>query len=177
MSGLWSRTLVYLGLREEPEDHVEWDVLEAADPGDVTPVPAPTAPTGRAPAPRAVVRPPDAAVAAVRPIRAVPSDAAATDAAGDRVAVVQVVVFDDVETVGAHHRSGRPVLLDVSACERPVARRVIDFISGLTYASGGGLRRVSQGGFLLLPAGVELDAAERTRLERLGYPVDGPERG
>ncbi len=166
MSGIWERTLVYLGLREEPEDHVEWDVLESADAASV-----PSRPTGRP-----VVRPPDASpapVAGVRPLRGVPAQAASPAPRDpDRVAVVQVRVFDDVEAVGQNHRAGRPVLFDVSGCERPVDRRVIDFVSGVTYASGGSLRRLTRGGFLLMPAGVTLGAAERERLARLGFPVD-----
>ena len=48
---VWSRTLVYLGLREEPDDAVDWQVVEDAGPADedVRPrssaaAPAPAAP-------------------------------------------------------------------------------------------------------------------------------------
>ena len=179
MSGFWARTLVYLGLREEPEDHVEWDVLEAADPADVAPASrtAPQRPAARAPevrpaatpAPRTAPREP---VADVRPLRGVPGPADAPDAAeGGRVTVVQLRVFDDVEAAARGHLEGHPVLLDVSGAAAPDDRRAIDFLSGVAYVSGGSLRRLTRGGFLMLPRGVRLDAVERDRLERLGYPV------
>lgn len=174
MSGLWARTLVYLGLREEPDDHVEWDVLEAAT-GEV--------PGGagdeRGGAARPVVRPPDrpdravAAVADVRPFRAPAPVSPAAEPAAERVAVVHVRAFDDVEAAGAAHRAGRPVLIDISGCGAPTDRRVVDFVAGITYATGGSLRRLTRGGYLLLPRGVELSPAEQRRLAQLGLPVDG----
>lgn len=172
MSGIWARTLVYLGLREEPDDHVEWDVLEAAT-GEVPP-----APVGRdrGAGARPVVRPPDPPVADVRPLRATAPTGAVASPPADRVTVVQVRAFDDVEAAGAGHRAGRPVLIDISACEAPTDRRVIDFVAGMTFASGGTFRRVSRGGYLLLPRGVALSPVEQERLARLGFPVEGGPR-
>lgn len=180
MSGFWARTLVYLGLREEPEDHVEWDVLEAADPEAVVPA----APAGRTTDPRPSSRaadvrpvapvPPRAVqdpVADVRPLRAAPEDGD-----GGRIAVVQLRVFDDVEAAARDHRDGRAVLLDVTAASAPDDRRAIDFLSGVVYASGGTLRRLTRGAFLLLPRGLELGPAQRERLERLGYVDAGGAR-
>ena len=183
MSGFWARTLVYLGLREEPEDHVVWDALEASDGADVTPAPRAAAsrstarPSEVRPAPAPAVRPaPREPVADVRPLRGLPDpeDTADVGRGGDgaRVAVVQLRVFDDVEAAARGHREGLPVLLDVGAATSPDDRRAIDFLSGVAYVSGGTLRRLTRGAFLMLPRDVELDAAERDRLERLGYPVD-----
>jgi cell division inhibitor SepF len=176
MSGFWQRTLIYLGLREEPDDRVEWDVLAAAGSEGVAPVPAATA--ASSPAQRPVRRPPDAPAAATNvrtlhettPVTAPAAPRSAGAAA--RVAVVQLRAFDDVEAVGANHRDRRPVLLDIGACDHPTARRVIDFVSGLTYATGGSLRRVTARGYLLLPDGVALDADERARLAQAGYPIE-----
>jgi cell division inhibitor SepF len=179
MSGLWTRTLVYLGLKEEPDDAVDWDVLEAADPEEAY-VPR-TSAVRRA----AVQEPPmtRGAVERGRPasVSSGPAPAAESSnvrelrtpqvAAGDRTAVVQVRVFDDVEAVGSRHRQGRAVLFDVSACPKDVARRVVDFTSGLTYASRGRLVRVAPRVFLLLPDGFELPEEERRRLAGLGYDL------
>jgi len=168
VSGIWARTLVYLGLREEPEDHIEWDVLASAETA-ASGTAAPEAPAE--PAERPVRRPPSAepaAVAGVRPIRTAPSTAP-SDATGDRVAVVQLRTFDDIEAAGAAHRAGRPVLLDLTAAGRADGQRALDFLGGVLYATGGALRRLVRGVFLLLPDGVELSADERSRLARLGY--------
>jgi cell division inhibitor SepF len=169
----WVRTLVYLGLREEEEDHFDWNALEDTDPGVSSP--GTVGPSAGSSA--RIVRP-DAPSAAeprvefsnVRPLRG------GLDVSAERVAVVQVHVFDDVEAIGARYRLRHPVLFDVSGCSREVARRAVDFVSGLTYASRGSLRRTAQKAFLLVPEGVDIPLDERRRLAQLGYDVDGVAR-
>jgi len=166
---VWTRTLVYLGLREETEDAVDWQGLDDAEPA-VRQVPGQQ--RGR-PAPEAAVRPAPSATSAagstsnVRPLRA------GLDVSSERVAVVQVRVFDDVEAIGSRYRLRHPVLFDVSACTREVARRTVDFVAGLTYASRGTLRRTAPRAFLLVPEGLDIPLDERRRLAQLGYDVEG----
>jgi cell division inhibitor SepF len=180
---MWARTLVYLGLREEPEDAVDWRILEDAGPQD-RPVDPPSG-SGRGSSPaiaREASRGPSARPTAarstgsdapapgasnVRPLRA------GLDVAAERVAVVQVRVFEDVEAIGSRYRLRHPVLFDVSACTREVARRTVDFVAGLTYASHGTLRRTASRAFLLIPEGVDISLEERRRLAQLGYDVEG----
>ena len=163
---MWSRTLIYLGLREEPDDVVgDWQVVE--DEPEVPEARRP-APVPAAPAPAA--RRPEVASSNVRPLRS------GVDIAGDRVSVVQVRVFDDVEAIGSRYRQRQPVLFDVSGCSREVGRRAVDFVSGLTYASHGSLRRTAPRAFLLVPDGVDIPLDERRRLSQLGYDVEGSAR-
>lgn len=159
---MWSRTLIYLGLREEPDDIVgDWQVV---DDEPETPETRRAAPV-TTPAPTA--KRPEVAASNVRPLRS------GVDIAGDRVSVVQVRVFDDVETIGSRYRQRQPVLFDVSGCSRDVGRRAVDFVSGLTYASHGSLRRAAPRAFLLVPDGVDIPLDERRRLGQLGYDVEG----
>lgn len=160
MSGVWRKTLVYLGLVEEPEEHD--DLPEQFD------EPAEPARAVRGAEPRT---PPN-----VRPLR-VPEPGAAhvravTRPAGARVTVVQLREFEDVEEVGSRYRSGQAVVLDVAALEKTVARRVLDFVSGMTYALQGRLSPAGSRAFLLVPEGVEVDEDERRRLTDLGYRGD-----
>jgi cell division inhibitor SepF len=168
---VWTRTLVYLGLREEPDD-VDWSRLEGSETGDAAHA---TPPAGLAEA-RAGIR-----VAAPGPsgpsgssnVRSLRSG---LDVSSERVAVVQVHAFDDVETIGSRYRLRNAVLFDMSGCEKDVARRVLDFVSGLTYATRGVLVRVAGRAFLLTPEGVDLPLDERRRLGQLGYEVGGVQR-
>jgi cell division inhibitor SepF len=167
----WGRTLVYLGLREEAEDQVDWQALDSTDAdwtpqGAVAPVVPPT-PAVRVSTAGPASRP---EVSNVRPLRS------GLDVSADRVAVVQVQVFDDVEAIGARYRLRHPVLFDVSGCSKEVARRVVDFVSGLTFASRGSLRRTAPRAFLLVPEGIDIPLDERRRLAQLGYDVDGVAR-
>jgi cell division inhibitor SepF len=167
---VWARTLVYLGLREEPDDQLDGYVLESDD--DVR-----TAPSAGPGAGAATLRPRIVATTpAVAPASNVRQLRGGLDVSSERVAVVQVREFDDVEAIGSRYRLRNPVLFDVSACSREVARRVVDFVSGLTFASRGSLRRTAPRAFLLVPEGVDIPLDERRRLAQLGYDVDGVAR-
>lgn len=159
---MWSRTLVYLGLREESDDVAgDWSVLE-----DEPEVAAPSRAAGVA-ATAPASRRPEVASSNVRPLRS------SVDIASDRVSVIQVRVFDDVEAIGSRYRQRQPVLFDVSGCSREVGRRAVDFVAGLTYASHGSLRRTAPRAFVLVPDGVDISLDERRRLSQLGYDVEG----
>lgn len=154
----WHRTLIYLGLKEEPEDAYD-EAYEYSgpvdDPGGAG---GPLAERGRSDV-------------TVRPLRPAPSPGGEgpTGGAGVRVAVVEISEFEDVESVGARYRTGQPVVFDASGAEAATARRVVDFVSGMTYLSRGALSKVGTRAFLLVPDGVELSDDERRRLSGLGY--------
>jgi cell division inhibitor SepF len=156
----WHRTLVYLGLKEEPEegydelpegyaaldhDEVARDFDPRARGGDVT----------------------------VRPLRPAGGADVAERAPSVRAAIVEIRGFEDVESVGARYRTGQPVLFDAGTADGATARRVLDFVSGMTYLSRGDLAKVGSRAFLLVPDGVALPDDERRRLAGLGYRV-GP---
>jgi cell division inhibitor SepF len=172
---LWGRTLVYLGLREESEDQVDWQVLESAgaETADRTSTVAAGATGASGLGQRTAMSSPQSHVAEVSNVRPLRSGLGVP---GERVAVVQVQVFDDVEVIGTRYRLRSPVLFDVSGCSREVARRAVDFVAGLTFASRGSLRRTAPKAFLLVPEGVDIPLDERRRLAQLGYDVDGVAR-
>lgn len=161
--GVWRKTLVYLGLVEEPEEHDELpEHFGRGDVGRPAPEPAPAARPGE-PSNVRPLRTPEPGAAHVR----------AVDGGNGRATVVAVNAFDDVEQVGARFRGGQPVVLDLTAIDKALARRVLDFVSGLTYALRGRLVPAGQRSFLLVPDGVGLSNEDRRRLEGLGYTVAG----
>ena len=89
-----------------------------------------------------------------------------------RTTVLEVEAFDDVEVVGARYRQGQPVLFDLRGVDPATARRVLDFVSGVTYALRGRLSKVGTRAFLLVPEGVELPPDERRRLDHMGYGIE-----
>ncbi len=187
MSAMWHRTLVYLGLKEEPEEGYDDppERLAVDDRGEVDErggearrrESARTSSRGSRPSSRGAVgadpttRMPSASddetnVHSLRTgdvtLRPAPSSAS-------RVAVVEVIDFEDVEAVGARYRTGQPVCFDASDAEAATARRVVDFVSGLTYALRGQLTKVGGRAFLLVPEGAAVSDTERARLRELGY--------
>ncbi len=59
--------------------------------------------------------------------------------------------FDQAQEVADAFKSGTPVIMNLEGTERDVARRLIDFGSGICYALDGTMEKVATGVYLLKP--------------------------
>ena len=59
--------------------------------------------------------------------------------------------FDQAQEVADKFKDGQPVIMNLEGTERDVARRLIDFASGLCYALDGSMEKVATGVYLLKP--------------------------
>jgi cell division inhibitor SepF len=98
-----------------------------------------------------------------RSIQAVPT------AAPVQVHLVVPRSFNDAQQIADKFKDGIPVILNLQSCEADLSKRLIDFVSGLTYALDGGMQRVADKVFLLTPRNVEVSAEERARLLERGF--------
>jgi FtsZ-interacting cell division protein YlmF len=73
-----------------------------------------------------------------------------------RFVVLRVNVFGDAREVAETLMAGVPVLLDLSGAETEVAKRVLDFSTGVVFGLASGMHRVDRNVFLLTPAGTEV---------------------
>lgn len=76
--------------------------------------------------------------------------------------------FGDAAGIADSFGAGRTIVLDVSAADKVTARRVIDFLSGVAYARGGTLSRISGGIYLVTPAGVSISGEMMSQIESGG---------
>jgi len=86
-----------------------------------------------------------------------------------RVHFVEPKNFNDVQDVADKFKDAIPVILNLQGTDTDLAKRLIDFSSGLTYALDGGMQRVADKVFLLTPRNVEVSAEERARLVEKGF--------
>jgi len=77
---------------------------------------------------------------------------------GLRVNIMEPSKFDEVAAIVDHLRERQPIIVVLEEADKELARRVIDFVSGATYALQGVTRRVSPGVFLFAPPNVEVSA-------------------
>jgi cell division inhibitor SepF len=178
MASLLKKTMLYLGLAPDeeydnpradapaPESEVRVvsrNVHPGSDgPRTVRAVPAVGALTSPEAVPDAVeLRPVRTSV--VRPL---PKAAAA------KPHTVAPRSFDDAQEVGDRFKTSQPVILNLFGLDRDLSRRLIDFASGVCYALGGHMEKVTNGVYLLVPANVEVSAEERRRLSETGRERD-----
>jgi cell division inhibitor SepF len=77
--------------------------------------------------------------------------------------------FNDAQQVADEFKRSKPVIINLQNSDRELSKRLIDFASGMTYALGGGMQRISQGIFLLTPANVDVSAEEKARILERGF--------
>ena len=159
--------MVYLGLTDDEYEDYEYD--------DVGPQ--------SSPARRYAEQEAQASVSAVRPVgrdlgdpsngvTLTPRPAVVrpiTPMHGAKVHVVAPGRFADAQEIGDRFKNGQPVIVNLQSNDRELARRMIDFCSGVTYALSGSMDKVADQVFLLTPSNVEVSAEEKRRLQERGY--------
>ncbi len=141
MPGFWARMLEWLGLRE-PDEFGEMRAREEA----VEEI------SDRVSRRRSSER-------VLQPVQETPA----------RVHVIEPKSFNDAEQIGAKFKNDTPVIVNLQNIDRELAKRLIDFVSGLTYGLDGGIQRVAEMVFLLTPANVEVSAEDRKWMREKGF--------
>jgi len=82
--------------------------------------------------------------------------------------VVTPTHFNHSQEVADRFKNDQPVIVNLQGADRELARRIIDFSSGICYALSGKMEKVGVQIYLLIPANVEVSAEERRRLAERG---------
>lgn len=73
-----------------------------------------------------------------------------------KVVVIEPKSFDDVQQVANYLKEKKPVLINFERTDAEEAHRIIDFISGATYAIAGDIKKVGHNVFLCAPSNVSV---------------------
>lgn len=198
MATLWRKTMYHLGLAPEDE-YDDYDledeepVVEPAPRRTRRPAAPVEAPRREEPKPQAVRRQrrsepaaESTAIGAVRPIRTAEAPEPEPEPAAEprrRSKVVRPVPiasnakphalspvsFDDAQELADKFKQSQPVIMNLQNADRDLARRLIDFTSGLCYGVGGQMEKVANSVYLLTPSNVEVSAEERRRMQERGF--------
>jgi cell division inhibitor SepF len=71
--------------------------------------------------------------------------------------------------VADRFKDGTAVIMNLQATEDAIARRLVDFASGLVYGLDGKIELVANRVYLLSPADVEVSAEEREQIAGTGF--------
>lgn len=73
-----------------------------------------------------------------------------------KVMVVEPLSFDDAQHIADHLKNKKPVVINFENTDTEIAKRIIDFISGTTYALSGNIQKVGNNIFLCAPNNVDV---------------------
>lgn len=65
--------------------------------------------------------------------------------------------YSDVQEIANHLKNHRAVIVTLEDLERDLAKRIVDFMSGVAYALDGEVQRVAEGIFVFAPKSVVVD--------------------
>ena len=158
MPGVWKKTLSYLGLVEDQE-YDEGAEPEPAPVADVTPT---VRRVGRA---EAVTLHPatDPGATVVRTIPQPRPHPAST------IHKSEPKRFNEAREIADRFKNGIPVIMNLQGTDDAVARRLVDFASGLVYGLDGKIEMVANRVYLLTPQDMEVSAEERERIAGGGF--------
>ncbi|MFC2342329.1 MAG: cell division protein SepF [Negativicutes bacterium] len=87
-----------------------------------------------------------------------------------KVVVIEPRSFDDVQQVANCLKEKKPVVINFENTDAEDAKRIIDFISGTTYALAGDIKKVGRNVFLCAPSNVNVAYTQ----DRSTGPMDLP---
>lgn len=73
-----------------------------------------------------------------------------------QVVLVKPERFENASEIADHLRDKRTVVLNLENTEKTIARRLIDFLSGVAYANEGTIKKVAMGTYIITPYNVEI---------------------
>lgn len=73
-----------------------------------------------------------------------------------KVVLVKPERFENASEIADHLREKRTVVLNLESTNKDVARRLVDFLSGVAYAGDGKIKKVSTNTYIITPYSVDL---------------------
>ena len=73
-----------------------------------------------------------------------------------KVVLVKPDRFENASEIADHLREKRTVVLNLESTNKDVARRLVDFLSGVAYAGDGKIKKVSTNTYIITPYSVDL---------------------
>lgn len=156
---IWHKTLVYFGFADEDiNDQIEEDEDDTSEIFAAAPA---VRKISRSEAKKAVSRHMHRSME--------PSHIRPVSVSQSKVHVVEPRNFNDAQRIADKYKIDIPVILNLQQVESHLSKRIIDFVSGLTYALDGGIQKVAEKVFLLTPKNIEVGAEEKRRLQEKGF--------
>jgi len=73
-----------------------------------------------------------------------------------QVVLVKPDRYENASEIADHLREKRTVVLNLESTNKDVARRLVDFLSGVTYAHGGKIKKVAISTYIITPYNVDI---------------------
>ena len=73
-----------------------------------------------------------------------------------QVVLVKPDRFENAAEIADHLKEKRTVVLNLESTNKEIARRLVDFLSGVAYANGGKIKKVAVSTYIITPYNVDI---------------------
>lgn len=87
------------------------------------------------------------------------------------VVLVKPEKFENAAEIADHLRERRTVVLNLEQTNKDVAKRLVDFLSGVTYAQDGKIKKVANSTYIITPYNVDIMGDLIDELENSGLYI------
>ena len=88
-----------------------------------------------------------------------------------QVVLVKPEKFEDASAIADHLREKRTVVLNLESTNKEIARRLLDFLSGVAYANEGKIKKVAISTYIITPYNVDILGDLIDELENKGLYI------
>lgn len=90
------------------------------------------------------------------------------------IVVLEPGAYDEAQTAADYLKTHRPIVVNLRSAQKDLGRRVVDFLSGVTYALDGHMQRVGDEIFLFTPRQVFITSEQVREEPKAGtlFPID-----
>ena len=85
-----------------------------------------------------------------------------------KVVLVKPERFENASEIADHLKDKRTVVLNLESTNKDIARRLIDFLSGVAYAGAGKIKKVAANTYIITPYHVDIEGDLIDELENNG---------
>lgn len=101
--------------------------------------------------------------------REVKAPAPAADSGKMKLIISNPETFEEAAEIADNLREKRAILMNIENAPRETQRRLIDFLSGVAYALGGKIKRVSAQAYIITPTNVDIVGDALDDFESSGF--------
>jgi len=91
------------------------------------------------------------------------------DSLKSKVFIADPKEFEEIQIIADNFKENIPVIINLQEANQELAKRIIDFCSGLTYALEGNIKKVAEKVFLITPYNVEVSSEEAELMQEEGF--------
>lgn len=87
------------------------------------------------------------------------------------IVVFQPGTFNEAQQVAEHIKAHKTVIINMKRTDKDLAKRIIDFLSGINYAVDGHVNKIADNIFLFAPSHIEVTMVDETEAATPDEPL------